>query len=343
MKNETRVELAILIILAVLLGGWLGWRLIGGGETDSDTPGEPAQAKALATAGSASQTSLQNRTASQGAAGTTAGPKAESPARPPKRAEETRTASPDHHLTPPAIKAGLQEAAALLADEKPGEARTVLTRLILSAPEGPAREKVKAELVALNDLLFFSRNPSEHSEMVTVQPGDSLALIAKRQGKDYYFAELIKTVNGIKDEKRLRLGRKLKVPKGAFSALVEKRAHRIIIFLEGDYIKEYPIAIGAPTTPTPEETFTIATKQPKPDWYAPDGNLYKYGHPKNVLGTRWLGFAEKGEYQSYGIHGTNDPNSIGRNVSNGCVRMLNKDVEEIFSMLQIGDKVQIVK
>ena len=62
-----------------------------------------------------------------------------------------------------------------------------------------------------------------------------------------------------------------------------------------------------------------------------------------MLGTRWLGFAEKGEYQSYGIHGTNDPNSIGRNVSNGCVRMLNKDVEEIFSMLQIGDKVQIVK
>lgn len=338
MKNETRVELAILIILAVLLGGWLGWRLIGSDETNSDTPGEPAQAKALATAGSVSTQPVGNRTVAQRTSESK-----EEPANPPRQVEKARTASHDTHLTPPAIKAGLAEAEALLADEKPGEARSVLTRLILSAPEGPAREKVKAELVALNDLLFFSRNPSEHSVTVTVQPGDSLALIAKRQGKDYYFAELIKTINGITDEKRLRLGRKLKIPKGTFSAIVQKRAHRLIIFLEGDYIKEYPIAIGAPITPTPEETFTIATKQPNPDWYAPDGNLYKYGHPKNVLGTRWLGFAEKGEYQSYGIHGTNDPNSIGKNVSNGCVRMLNEDVEEIFSMLQIGDKVQIVK
>jgi lipoprotein-anchoring transpeptidase ErfK/SrfK len=57
----------------------------------------------------------------------------------------------------------------------------------------------------------------------------------------------------------------------------------------------------------------------------------------NPVGTRWLGLSQKG----YGIHGTNVPRSIGRAASHGCIRLRNRDMERLFSMLRIGDVVQI--
>ena len=58
----------------------------------------------------------------------------------------------------------------------------------------------------------------------------------------------------------------------------------------------------------------------------------------NPLGTRWLGLSKKG----YGIHGTNAPGSIGRNASHGCIRMRNRDVEELFELVAVGDMVELV-
>ena len=57
----------------------------------------------------------------------------------------------------------------------------------------------------------------------------------------------------------------------------------------------------------------------------------------NPLGTRWIGLSRKG----YGIHGTNNPRSIGRRASHGCIRMRNRDVEELFEMVAVGDRVEI--
>ena len=57
----------------------------------------------------------------------------------------------------------------------------------------------------------------------------------------------------------------------------------------------------------------------------------------NPVGTRWIGLSEKG----YGIHGTNAPRSIGRAASHGCIRLRNRDMEKLFSMLRVGDVVEI--
>jgi lipoprotein-anchoring transpeptidase ErfK/SrfK len=57
----------------------------------------------------------------------------------------------------------------------------------------------------------------------------------------------------------------------------------------------------------------------------------------NPVGTRWLGLSQKG----YGIHGTNAPKSVGHAASHGCIRLRNRDVERLFTMLQVGDVVQI--
>lgn len=95
--------------------------------------------------------------------------------------------------------------------------------------------------------------------------------------------------------------------------------------LDGDIVVHtYPVAIGKLATQTPPGNYTIVNKQPNP------GGPY---------GAYWLGLSKP----HYGIHGTNDPSSIGRSVSHGCVRMYNKDVLELASLVPLHTRVTIRK
>ncbi len=91
----------------------------------------------------------------------------------------------------------------------------------------------------------------------------------------------------------------------------------------GKFFKVYPIAVGKPATPTPTGTFKIINKQV---------------NPGEVYGTRWMGLSKKG----FGIHGTNDPGSIGKAASHGCIRMNNKDIEELFAYTNVYSTVNIL-
>ena len=111
---------------------------------------------------------------------------------------------------------------------------------------------------------------------------------------------------------------------------------RKLSVLEDDrVVKIYQTAVGAPKSPSPAGSFTIVTQIPEPTWYT-KGRIVPPGK-SNPLGTRWLGLSKKG----YGIHGTNAPGSIGRNASHGCIRMRNRDVEELFGMVAAGDVVDL--
>src|SRR4051812_13078431 len=105
----------------------------------------------------------------------------------------------------------------------------------------------------------------------------------------------------------------------------------------GRVTKIYPVAVGAPTTPSPTGVFRIATRIPNPTWYSPGHKIVPPGK-SNPLGTRWMGLSRKG----YGIHGTNDQSSVGHNVSHGCIRMRKADVEELFKLVHVGDVVEMV-
>lgn len=108
----------------------------------------------------------------------------------------------------------------------------------------------------------------------------------------------------------------------ALKIAIIKSARTLTLFQGNEPARSYPIAIGKPSTPTPVGNYVVATKIP---------------NPGGVLGTRWLGL----NYDAYGIHGTNRPWLIGRMVSNGCVRLHNAHVEELFSLVQIGTPVII--
>lgn len=110
---------------------------------------------------------------------------------------------------------------------------------------------------------------------------------------------------------------------------------KLALVVDGRVVKVFPTAVGAPKSPSPTGTFTIVNRVPKPTWYTP-GKVVPPG-PENPLGTRWLGLSLKG----FGIHGTNSPRSIGRAKSHGCIRMRNRDVQELFELVRVGDVVEL--
>lgn len=115
-------------------------------------------------------------------------------------------------------------------------------------------------------------------------------------------------------------------------------ASRILILYEGNRkIRMYPIGAGTAETPTPPGFYAVETKEVNPTWIDPDDMEKRIpSGPDNPLGYRWIGFSG-----TYGIHGTNAPESIGGYVSNGCVRMLEKDVEELYSLVSVGTPVVV--
>ena len=120
--------------------------------------------------------------------------------------------------------------------------------------------------------------------------------------------------------------------------IVINLASRSLAVYEGDRkIRLYPVGVGTTSTPTPVGYYKIRTKDVNPSWTDPSDPSYTVpSGPSNPLGYRWMEI--KGHY---GIHGTNKPNSIGHYVSNGCIRLQEKDVEALFDMVEIGTPVEI--
>jgi len=111
---------------------------------------------------------------------------------------------------------------------------------------------------------------------------------------------------------------------------------RKLAVIEGEkVIAQFPVAVGAAASPSPTGQFQIVKRVPNPSYYRP-GAVIPTGKD-NPVGTRWLGLSLRG----YGIHGTNAPRSIGRAASHGCIRLRNRDVERLFTMLRVGDLVEI--
>lgn len=107
-----------------------------------------------------------------------------------------------------------------------------------------------------------------------------------------------------------------------FTIDVSINNRKLTLFKNGVFQKQYPIAVGRILHGTPVGSYIIINKAPNP------------GGP---FGTMWMSLSK----QHYGIHGTNDPSSIGKAVSKGCIRMYNRDVEELARTIPIGTRVNI--
>ena len=116
--------------------------------------------------------------------------------------------------------------------------------------------------------------------------------------------------------------------------LVSLVDRKLAVIDNGVVIAMFQVAVGAQVSPSPTGEFKIVSRVSNPTYYHQGTVITGKNNP---VGTRWVGLNLKG----YGIHGTNAPRSIGRAASHGCIRLRNRDMEHLFTMLRIGDVVQI--
>jgi lipoprotein-anchoring transpeptidase ErfK/SrfK len=109
---------------------------------------------------------------------------------------------------------------------------------------------------------------------------------------------------------------------------------KLALVENGRVVKVYSVAVGRRATPSPTGTLLIANRVKNPTYYRP-GVVIPPGK-SDPVGTRWMGLSQRG----YGIHGTDEPWSIGHAASHGCIRMRNRDAEDLFARVRIGDVVE---
>ncbi len=121
----------------------------------------------------------------------------------------------------------------------------------------------------------------------------------------------------------------------ARQVLVSVPDRKLAVLEGGKVIRTFPVAVGATVSPSPSGEFKVVNRIANPTYYHP-GVVIPAG-VGNPIGTRWLGLNRKG----FGIHGTNEPRSIGKAASHGCIRLRNRDMEQLFRMVSVGDTVLI--
>ncbi|UOE92192.1 L,D-transpeptidase [Alkalihalobacillus sp. LMS39] len=169
--------------------------------------------------------------------------------------------------------------------------------------------------------------------------------------------------NGMNNPDDLKYGMKLKIPhpselkkneqlpqqtakqtennvKVGYSVTVNKSSNQLVVYNNNEVLKSFSVGTGKDPSFTPEGEFKIINKIEKP-WYSTKS--IPGGDPQNPLGSHWLGLNVPGTSgTTYGIHGTNEPGSIGGHVSLGCIRMHNADVQWLYSNLPVETPVLIV-
>ena len=237
------------------------------------------------------------------------------------------------------------------------EGRAVLSALLFSKTERLSlreQQQVREALMGVNRMAIFSpeRLSSDPlTETYTIKSGDNYSKIANdtRNQVPHQFLELINQVPAT----RLIPGKKLKLVKGPFHARVIKSQYLMDVYLNGPdgsptYITTFPVGLGEDdSTPVGKWVVTPGSKTFNPSWRnAHTGEYFAPDDPKNPVGKYWIALsgvdANTANKQSYGIHGTIDPDSIGKQRSMGCIRLRNEDVALVFKMLEGGESTVLV-
>ena len=213
-----------------------------------------------------------------------------------------------------------------------------------------AREAALAALAAqpgdpeiegfLSDLampLLASQRPMPEKIEHVVQSGDYLGKLAATYNTP---VALIAKANNVQGA-TIRVGETLRLLDGnahVFALTISKSRNDLVATLDGRFFKRYRVATGREGK-TPAGTYKITDKIAQPAWHKPGGKAIPYGDPENQLGSHWLAL----DLPGYGLHGTWEPETIGGQTSDGCIRLLNADVEELYTILPKGTIVTITE
>ncbi|MDD3117907.1 MAG: L,D-transpeptidase family protein [Victivallales bacterium] len=293
----------------------------------------------------AKPTSSPQTNTTEKASGTQSGPAAANNGSAP--AETATAAAVAEKVAPPlpsdpAVTALLQQAETAFKAEKYPEARALAEQALAAVKDTdhPDWTRAATMLGRANIKIFTTDCPfPARKERYEVMTGDALTRIARKFNTTI---TAIQQSNGLRSFDQIQDGQILTIYKGAWNILIDKKRYRLLL-QDGDKLfKLYHIGIGRQGR-TPVGKFQVASKVTNPDWYSPQGKI-PFGNKENVLGTRWLKLKatdQANTLRGYGIHGTWDRDSIGKDRSNGCIRMRNEDVEELYTIIPLQTTVVI--
>jgi lipoprotein-anchoring transpeptidase ErfK/SrfK len=203
----------------------------------------------------------------------------------------------------------------------------------------PRRKEVLEAIAAANERVMTQAGGLPGVvEPYVVQRGDTPLRVVSRQKRPYGYNAFLQWRRGGLADTTLRAGETLLLPVEPLTVEVRCDRHLLAIFLGGVFVKEFAVGCGKAGTPTPRGTFEVGPKYENPDWWTPDHRKIPYGHPDNELGSVWIPLSgpdlpvEKG----IGIHGTNKPETVGTDCSNGCVRLRNAEATEVSWWVRSG-------
>ena len=198
------------------------------------------------------------------------------------------------------------------------------------------RKRVLGQLDPFIQRMIFSGRFTPLLKSYQIQNGDSLSQIA---AKFQTTQDSMRRINGLKGE-TIQPRQRLRILPGKLKIFVDKSDFILWATLDDRIFFEFPVGTGRDNG-TPLGAFAIRVRQKDPTWWRPGEAPVPAGDPKNVLGSRWLGFQETQDFAGFGIHGTSDPSSLGKESSAGCIRMRNEDIEILYDFVTIGTEVQI--
>ncbi|RMF85096.1 MAG: LysM peptidoglycan-binding domain-containing protein [Planctomycetota bacterium] len=229
------------------------------------------------------------------------------------------------------------------------EARGELNRMLSTTTDDSLQRELRRHLQRIADEMVFSRDIIDNDplfERYEIQPGEYLLTIGKKFKVPY---EFIMSINGIRDAGRIRAGQRIKVPHGPFHARIHRSAFRLDLYLQDVFVRSFPVALGRDSG-TPLGKWKVGQRLTNPTYYPPasaeNKEIIAADDPSNPLGEHWIALigieGDAVGQEGFGIHGTIEPDSIGKAASAGCVRMRNEDVALVYQTLQTGASTVLI-
>jgi hypothetical protein len=240
----------------------------------------------------------------------------------------------------------------LLAERKKAEGRAMLSKALLSGKLGEATANtVRAKLEALANEMIFSREVFDgdpYTFQYTFLPGEVLNKVERKLSL-HVPSQILLKINRTDAGKDIRAGQTFKVVRGPFHAIVDKGDFTMDIYLHREgcdpaFVKRLRVGLGKNgSTPVGLWRVWLGHKRDQTPWFPPPSaeaqRSIRWGEPGYPLGKMgyWIGLegmdAATRTHEGYGIHGTNDPASIGKAASLGCIRLVDADIELVFFLL----------
>jgi hypothetical protein len=240
----------------------------------------------------------------------------------------------------------------LLDVRKKAEGRALLSKALLSGSLGEATANtVRTKLEALAEEMIFSKeifDGDPYTAQYTFLQGEVLARV-ERKLTLHVPTQILLKINRIARAEAIRAGQTLKVIRGPFHAIVDKGDFNMDIFLHRDgcdpaFVKRLRVGLGKNgSTPVGMWRVRLGSKRDQAPWFPPPSaeaqRSIRWGEPGYPLGKMgyWIGLEGTEDatrtHEGYGIHGTNDPTSIGKASSLGCIRLADADIELVFFLL----------